>query len=523
MNGHAASRHSLSYEEKMGLLEERTISDVESEGTAVDVESHLAFNKPRGPGYSSFVAVPWEYLRSAPWRVLLVRVSIFLIPSFLQGRHAREQICPAKLSPTAYLDGMRGLAALFVFFCHYFYQAFTIDEGWGCGETNYHILKLPFLRLWYQGPPAVCVFFVISGYALSYRPMKLIRNRSFSDFSTTMSSLVFRRGIRLYLPTAISTFIIICLLRMGAYEWTRDFANDRTYMKNIVEPHPPRMDDAYAQYGDWAIHMYNFVHVFGWNKFGGSTTYDVHLWTIPVEFRCSLYLFLVIIGTARLLTKLRFLVVGGIMWFVYRHSRWELFLFYCGMLLAEWDHVRGAHVSPLTLPQDEKQPQPSRPLLKRMFWMLVSLLGLYLMCQPDSRGEITPGWKYLSSIIPAWWQEERYRYWQSTGAVVFVFAVGYSKGWQRFFNTAVVQYFGKISYAIYLMHGPAMHTVGYYWEKWAYSMTGVEGYWYNAGFVLGACFCIPVVIWWADVFWRAVDIPTVKFAKWLEQRCIAKD
>lgn len=271
MNGHAASRHSLSYEEKMGLLEERTISDVESEGTAADVESRLDFNKLRVPGYSAFVAVPLEYLRSAPWRILLLRVFIFLTPSFLQGRHAREQICPAKLSPTAYLDGMRGLAALFVFFCHYFYQAFTIAEGWGCGETNYHILKLPFLRLWYQGPPAVCVFFIISGYALSYRPLKLIRSRSFSDFSTTMSSLVFRRGIRLYLPTAISTFMIICLLRVGAYEWTRDFAGDRTYMKNIVEPHPQRMDDAFAQYRDWIIHMYKFVHVFGWDKFGGNT------------------------------------------------------------------------------------------------------------------------------------------------------------------------------------------------------------------------------------------------------------
>ncbi|KYK60362.1 acyltransferase [Drechmeria coniospora] len=524
MNSHAPLVRSHSHEEdSLGLLGEQTTSDVESEGTVAEVDGRNVFDQRKpSPRYLAYLSVPWEHVRLTRWPALATRFLAFLVPSFLQGRHAREQVCPARLSPTAYLDGMRGLAALFVYFCHYSYQAFTIAEGWGCGETNYHPLKLPFLRLWYQGPVAVCVFFVISGYALSYRPLKLARSGAFTDFSTTVSSLVFRRGIRLYLPTAISTFMIIGLLRIGAYEWTRDFANDRAYMKIVVEPHPIRMESAWAQYRDWLIHMYRFLHVFGWELQGGRTEYDVHLWTIPVEFRCSLYLFLVLIGTARLRTKVRFLVVGAVMWFTYRHSRWELFLFYAGMVLAEWDHIRGAHTGSLTLPQDEKSREDSgRPLLKRVLCILVSIGGLYLMCQPDFRGEITPGWRYLTSIIPEWWQEEKYRYWQSAGAIIFVFATGHSKGWQAFFNTPVVQYFGKISYALYLMHGPAMHTVGYHWEKWAYSMTGVEGYWYNAGFFLGACFCVPTVVWWADVFWRAVDIPTVKFAKWFEKQCLA--
>lgn len=284
----------------MGLLEERNMSDVDTESsesstnTVMGAGLSTTFTKISGIDssfqYSSTALNnPLEYLRSTPWRILIVRVAVFLTPSFLQGRHAREQIRPAKLSPTAYLDGMRGLAALVVYFCHYFYQAFTIAEGWGCGETNYHFLKLPFLRLWYQGPPAVCVFFVISGYALSYRPLKLVRNRAFADFSNTMSSLTFRRGVRLYLPTAISTLMIICLLRIGAYEWTREFAGDKKYMKNIVEPHPARMDSALAQFKDWAWHMFKFLHVFGWDKFGGSTcmyTYPCLSAYSPYQFHC---------------------------------------------------------------------------------------------------------------------------------------------------------------------------------------------------------------------------------------------
>lgn len=249
----------------------------------------------------------------------------------------------------------------------------------------------------------------------------------------------------------------------------------------------------------------------------------MHLWTIPVEFRCSLYLFLTILGTARLQTRWRFLVVAGVSWITYRNCRWELVLFFCGMVLAELDLIRGAHTPTPVLPVEEKTPATtSLGRVTPWLWVLVSIGALYLMGQPDGRGEITPGWVYLTSLIPEWWTEEKYRFWQSIGAVFFVLSVGHCPGWQHFFNTAFVQYFGKISYAIYLMHGPAMHTMGYHFEKWAYSMTGVEGYWYNTGFVLGAMFCIPTVVWWADVFWRAVDIPTVKFAKWIEGKLIVK-
>lgn len=266
MRHHLPTKHSPS-EEKMGLLDDRSISDAESESGRSDVEPRMHLAK-----WAGSVFAPVEYVRSTPWRVYLVRFAWFFVPSFLQGRHSRDQLRPAKLSPTSYLDGMRGLAALFVFFCHYFYQSFVIAKGWGCDDSHYNILKLPILRLWYQGPPAVCLFFIISGYALSYRPLKLIRSCNVTDFSITMSSLVFRRGIRLFLPTAISTLMIVILLRLGVYEWTRDFAMDRTYIRNIKEPHPPRLDTAYAQYRDWAKDMFGFIYVFDWKTHGGSTS-----------------------------------------------------------------------------------------------------------------------------------------------------------------------------------------------------------------------------------------------------------
>ncbi|KAL6921882.1 hypothetical protein ACHAPO_002643 [Fusarium lateritium] len=517
MSRRSPSIYSFSEEEKMGLLDNRSVSDADSDSGRDDQDHRPHYDKWAGP-----ILAPVDYIRSTPWRVYLIRFAWFFVPSYLQGRHARDQIRPAKLAPTAYLDGMRGVAALVVLFCHFFYQAFVIAKGWGCDDAHYNILKLPILRLWYQGPPAVCLFFVISGYALSYRPLKLIRSHNTQDFSTTMSSLVFRRGVRLYLPTAISTLMIVSFIRLGVYEKTREFAMDTTYMRNVREPHPPRLATNYAQFTDWAKDMFKFVHVFSWKTHGGSTNYDQHLWTIPVEFRCSLYLFLTLVATARLRTQYRLITVFSIMLFTYRNSRWELLMFLCGMVLAEIDLSRGAHVSSPALPMEEKT-SPTRPRwYQRIFWAIVSIVGLYLMSQPDQGGERTPGWVYLTSLIPKWWDAEKYRYWQCAGAVVFVLAVSRSASWQRIFNSPFVQYLGKISYALYLMHGPVIHAFGYHFEKWAYGVTGVEGHRFTAGFLLSSFFVIPTVFWWADVFWRAVDIPTVKFAKWWENKLIAK-
>jgi peptidoglycan/LPS O-acetylase OafA/YrhL len=145
------------------------------------------------------------------------------------------------------------------------------------------------------------------------------------------------------------------------------------------------------------------------------------------------------------------------------------------------------------------------------------------MSQPDEDFAETPGWGFLSLLIPKWFSD-KYRYWQCVGSILLVLATNHSKTLQRPFNTAFVQYFGKISYAIYLVHGPVLHVVGYTIEPWAWSITGHEtkGQ-YIAGFILGSILVVPATVWAADLFWRAFDAPTVRFARWLENKCNASD
>ncbi|KAF2432121.1 acyltransferase [Tothia fuscella] len=521
MNGHMDRRPSLS-EEELSLFDEKTLSDLEND--LRDAETERRFPSWQ---WTDTIKPHIRTFRASSWRAILCRSTFALLPSFIQNRFRTEHK-PDKLFPTSYLDGMRGLAALFVFFCHYSYSCFVITEGYGHGGPgeNNNILQLPFIRLFYSGPPMVCLFFVISGYALSLKPLKQMRSHQWDALNTTLTSSIFRRGIRLFLPTTISTFMVVLLLRMGFYESTRAFASNKQLLRNIVEYHPERLPTFTAQFNDWIWRVYEFVHVWGWESFGGSTGYDVHLWTIPVEFRCSMVLFLVLSGLARLRVWIRLTSLFFIAWFTYRNGRWEMLLFLAGMFLAELDLIRLASRRP-TLTNTPlhsscsncKESNSQRKKIMKGFWIALGIVALYLMSQPDDHFSSTPGWITLSTLIPTFFTD-KYRYYQCLGSILLVLATNHSKFLQKPFNHPIIQYLGKISYALYLVHGPVLHVIGYRIEPWAWGVTGSESRGeYVRGFLLGAVFIVPTTVWVADLFWRWVDGPTVRFARWVEGRC----
>ena len=136
-----------------------------------------------------------------------VRLLSALVPSFITNHAATA---PSK-SGIAALDGLRGLACLFVFNEHYVicYQSV---------RTQVWIMRVPFIRLLWYGKAAVFLFFVISGYVLSYKPLRLMRARSWLEFQKSISSSFLRRGMRLYLPCLIVSFVACWLTYFGFFD-----------------------------------------------------------------------------------------------------------------------------------------------------------------------------------------------------------------------------------------------------------------------------------------------------------------
>lgn len=155
---------------------------------------------------------------------------------------------------------------------------------------------------------------------------------------------------------------------------------------------------------------------------------------------------------ARIITLCALTVFGGA-W-----DRWDMMCFWCGAILAELDVNRLQQA--VVLPKTEQPPRVKKDRLRSAAWVAVFILGLYLLSFPDSNPQKTYGYKTLFSLIPPTFTQPN-RFWHVIGSVLVAQSINVMKPLQRFFNSSAVTYLGKISFALYLMHGLVLHTFGY--------------------------------------------------------------
>ncbi|KAF7511577.1 hypothetical protein GJ744_004165 [Endocarpon pusillum] len=418
----------------------------------------------------------------------------FLIPSFLTTQSRTT------LNAIASLDGLRGYASFGVFQLHFtdtFCQMH--NRGFGFDENNRYLIQLPFIHFFWTAPALVACFFVISGYVLSYKPLKQIRSHAGEPFLHTMRSAIFRRGIRLYLPTLIATFVAFLLVRLGMFNYSHWVFLQGEYLA-AGEDTPPIMATFGEQFAHWLSDMKNMIYPFHLGS-SASTPYDPHLWTIPTEYQGSMLLFVVTIGLWNVHTAARLGFVGAFILYCGYHGQNDILLFFGGMFLAEVD---------LILREEE-----GRVNRYRYLWLVLFTIGLYLAGMPSWDPQITPGYEIIMWLIP-----NSYR-WHTLGCIMLVWSVRNSDDIQIVFTNRFAQYLGKISYSLYIVHGNVRRTLTYTMMPTLLALTnGKES---KLGFAItilvSIMFTYPLTFFLADLFWRAVDIPSIKFAKWLETKC----
>ena len=145
-------------------------------------------------------------------------LTIAILPLPIASCLAPHLYNPARIHATSYLDGLRGIASFIVFLHHYSFLVPPCSAYYGVDTTetrSWSVIQLPFIRVIHSGRPMVHVFFVLSGFVLSRKPLKLARAGNYSDLHTTLSSSIFRRGLRLFLPAVASTFTAFLLICAG--------------------------------------------------------------------------------------------------------------------------------------------------------------------------------------------------------------------------------------------------------------------------------------------------------------------
>lgn len=431
---------------------------------------------------------------------------------------------PEKLRPTAYLDGLRGFAAFLVYWHHHELwahvppQLTTLESSFGFGGFHY-FAALPVVRNFFHGGHfAVAVFFVISGYVLSAKPLSLIHAGDQAKLADNLGSALFRRWLRLYIPIICTTFVYMTLVHAFGI-WIDGLERKPHYFKAVF---------------DWFTELKSFSFVFNKGKVGWLS-YNFHLWSIPVEFKGSVVIYTSLLAFSRFTRNARLWCEAGLVfYFLYVVDGWYCALFVSGMLLNDLDQLAAKDDLPSFITR-------CRPYKKAIFSSMLAAAAYLGGCPAHSAvGDLrkNPGWYLLSFLTPQAIPDAKwfFLFW----AAVFLVTSTQHIAWlKRFFETRFCQYLGRLSFSLYLVHGPVLWTLGdrlyaaVGWPKdsrynnipqWVnlfpLSKSGPLGL--EMAFLVPHLILLPVTFYLAEVVARAFDEPSVRFPQWLYKTASAR-
>jgi peptidoglycan/LPS O-acetylase OafA/YrhL len=548
--------------------EDEKLFDLDEQHSSTDAEQDHIFTTqplPR-PSWRQTPLTPTGLANLA--QQIILSLVLLLLPSFFFRSHVRR-----KLHSTSYLDGLRGIAALIVFLDHFVLNwYYTLRSGYLSSPEDSSFLQLPIIRLVVAGRASVGVFFAISGFVLSYKPLKQIRAGDNTGVLDTLASSVFRRSIRLYTPLIFGTFMSAYLAQNGYY----------TPVPARTELMPPQLPTMRDQLHHWYLSIQALI-------MAGLTAdpnrpyappYNGHLWTIPVEFFGSMVVFLAILATSKAQPAARIAILSILAGWSLQWGRWDICLFLGGAVVAEWNLIATSdsdednglpyhdniysfsNVYPLT------PFAPSESVVKRLSNKLISiftrvfeplsafktpltifllLFSLYLLSYAGESPSPGLYHRILTPYIPAIYSTIHLgpeHFILALGALLLLLTLSiptftspsFFRAIQKPLLSPLAQYLGDISYSMYIVHGLVLFTLGTglqeRWtgqvgeEKWVDNGMGElveavvrleldkgaywKAFWLCAGINALVCF------WVADLFWRGVDGRTVRVGKWFE-------
>ncbi|PKS07288.1 hypothetical protein jhhlp_005890 [Lomentospora prolificans] len=429
-------------------------------------------------------------------------------------------------------DGLRGIAAFVVVWHHssLLYFSWGIHNAWH--EENGWFIQLPIVRVLIAGIPAVCIFFVISGYAISLKLLRLSHQRKSAEFADALASSLFRRHPRLFMPATAVLFISAIMSYFGAFAtepWSKSVA--------IATRVPPKSDTFIGQLLDWAHHSMAMGYpIRNMINSRDANAYDPNLWTLPVEFGSSMLVFTLLAVTHKLRPFTRMGFTLALITYFFSKAEPNVLLFVCGMFMAD---IR----TYLTLREDARPQLPvtvdgatprwanfkhrvfgcrifNSTFARRLGAILAFVFCIYMLSIPEfERGAAdAPFYGILVSLVPQVYHDAGLAtyFWIPIGAIALVAVVDHNPFLQRMFNSWLAQYLGKISFSLYLIHGPLLWSWGA-WLAPRFIPTGedVTTSQYGWGVVLCYLCFWPLAIYEADLVTRLIDTKSVAFTRWI--------
>ncbi|KAF3760497.1 hypothetical protein M406DRAFT_268088 [Cryphonectria parasitica EP155] len=278
----------------------------------------------------------------------------------------------------------------------------------------------------------------------------------------------------------------------------------------VIHPHLPKaLANFTVVYGQWA-NPFNFGHM--------HPRFDPHTWTIPKELRGSMVLYTFLLGTAGLQARWRLGAAVGLCAYAICLGYWDMGVFVGGMVLSEVDLLRVA--DPGTLSSRDRAlaaslagPPLLSPRRERAVRWAATTAALYLLSYPDAGGEFTPGFRTLAWLAPRWYLPvSKWMFYQALGALVLIPCVMRSPTLRRLLESGPAQYLGRISFSFYLVHGPVLHSLGFWVMPRLLERLGRLG-----AYVVGWVWLAGVALYLSGWFYRKVDVWSMGVGRRLER------
>ena len=352
--------------------------------------------------------------------------------SHLHQSHSTQQASSSKT--LLWGEGLRGCAAFLVVIFHLFWvfieHAHKEDVMGTVGRngTDVYFWQLPILRFFIAGGAAqVGIFFVLSGVVLSYKLLCYIRDGNVDQVAKSVQSACFRRFFRLAVPATCANVVTFLLIVCGLQSHNRP-------------PYPPpSLPDSFLS------KLYVLVRESIRTFTVGSNGFDEIQWTMRPELYGSILVFMYCFLASRLQLKDRGLIAFILAIYFLFAQIWYLTPFFLAILISECI-VNG-----------------QKKYWHRWLSFVLFPLGLYIGSYPEYQHENTT-WSNQLHIIGSWlgFPDSQHHHWGYMSGLAIVSAVALNQTLQSFFCTRPMLYLGRISFSMYLFHGPMLKSIAAY-------------------------------------------------------------